>query len=67
MGRFLFRDYSGDETSIKDYGRCKKESNAGRFWRLYWWERTIKGLKEETCIDRCIYKGKKLLKRKRKG
>lgn len=36
MGRFLFRDYSGDETNIKDYGRCKKESNAERFWRLYY-------------------------------
>ena len=41
MGRFLFRDYSGDE-------------------------RTIKGLERDFCIDRCIYKGKKLLKRKRK-
>ena len=67
MGRFLFGDYSVDKTNIKDYRRCKKESNAERFWRLYWLERTIKGLKEETCIDRCIYKGKKLLKRKRKG
>jgi len=34
-----------------DYYRCKK---------------SIKRLKEETCIDRCIYKGKKLLKRERK-
>lgn len=41
MERFLFRDYSRGE-------------------------KTIKGLKEEACIDRCIYKGKKLLKRKRK-
>lgn len=36
MGRFLFRDYSGGETNIKDYWRCKKESNAGSFWRLYY-------------------------------
>lgn len=36
----------------------------GRFlFRDYSWdERT----KKETCIDRCIYKGKKLLKRERK-
>lgn len=36
VGRFLFRDYSGDKTNIKGYGGCKKESNAGRFWRLYY-------------------------------
>ena len=42
IGRFLFRDYSGGE-------------------------KTIKGLERDFCIDRCIYKGKKLLKRERKG
>lgn len=29
-------------------------------------ETNIKGLGRDFCIDRCIYKGKKLLKRKRK-
>ena len=41
MGRFLFRDYSGGETNIKDYGRCKKESNAERFLEIILWVRRL--------------------------
>lgn len=47
-------------------GDVKKSLMLGDFGDYIMGEKTIKGLEEETCIDRCIYKGKKLLKRERK-
>ena len=59
-------------TAWKNKSRCRVKKRGfmemGRFlFRDYSVGKTnIKGLKEETCIDRCIYKEKKLLKRERK-